>query len=179
MDFLQKSNSSYVIISSSKIDDIITILYSKEYQLVPIKGFYNGEYGDSVIAFGRVDNDTLRNDIIHLLNISSLDYAIVKYLGDTDVRKIFKDGSEKSMRVVMYNTDSENKSYLYNGLSFSFVENARYWKPSKKEDFRVGMIIEYFNKDKWCERLVEDPTQEYEKLYKLLIKYDKVRVQSR
>jgi hypothetical protein len=179
MDFLQKSNSSYVIISSDKIDDIITILYSKEYQVVPIKGFYKGEYGDSVIAFGRVDNNNLRNDIIHLLNLSNLDHAIVKYLGDTDVRKISKDGSEKNMGVIMYNTDSDNKSYLYNGLSFSFVEKARYWKPSKKEDFRIGMIVEYFDKDKWCERLVENPQDEYDKLYKLLIKYDKVRVASK
>jgi hypothetical protein len=79
----------------------------------------------------------------------------------------------------MYNTDAENISYLYNGVSFSFVEQVRYWKPTKKEDFRVGMLVEYFNKDKWYERLVEDPSQEYEKIYKLLIKYNKVRVASK
>jgi hypothetical protein len=69
-------------------------------------------------------------------------------------------------------------SYLHNGTSFSFVESKRYWKPTKKEDFRVGMLVEYFNKDKWYERKVENPNEEYEKLYKLLIKYDKVRVAS-
>jgi hypothetical protein len=41
------------------------------------------------------------------------------------------------------------------------------------------MLVEYFNKDKWYERLVEDPSQEYEKIYKLLIKYNKVRVASK
>ena len=176
---LQEQNMSYVILSSDKLDDMISILYAKEYQIIPIKGYYRGQYEDSVIAFGRVDNDNLRKDVLFLINHFHQECAIIKYLGETSVKKIFKDGSEKPLGIVMYNTDAENISYLYNGVSFSFVEQVRYWKPTKKEDFRVGMLVEYFNKDKWCERLVEDPSQEYEKLYKLLIKYDKVRVASK
>jgi len=176
---LQEQNMSYVILSSDKLDDMISILYSKEYQIIPIKGYYRGQYEDSVIAFGRVDNDNLRKDVLFLINHFHQECAIIKYLGETSVKKIFKDGSEKPLGIVMYNTDAENISYLYNGVSFSFVEQVRYWKPTKKEDFRVGMLVEYFNKDKWYERLVEDPSQEYEKIYKLLIKYDKVRVASK
>ena len=176
---LQEQNMSYVILSSDKLDDMISILYAKEYQIIPIKGYYRGQYEDSVIAFGRVDNDNLRKDVLFLINHFHQECAIIKYLGETSVKKIFKDGSEKPLGIVMYNTDAENISYLYNGVSFSFVEQVRYWKPTKKEDFRVGMLVEYFNKDKWYERLVEDPSQEYEKLYKLLIKYDKVRVASK
>ena len=176
---LQEKNMSYVILSSDKLDDMISILYAKEYQIIPIKGYYRGQYEDSVIAFGRVDNDNLRKDVLFLINHFHQECAIIKYLGETSVKKIFKDGSEKPLGIVMYNTDAENISYLYNGVSFSFVEQVRYWKPTKKEDFRVGMLVEYFNKDKWYERLVEDPSQEYEKLYKLLIKYDKVRVASK
>jgi hypothetical protein len=176
---LQEQNMSYVILSSDKLDDMISILYAKEYQIIPIKGYYRGQYEDSVIAFGRVDNDDLRKDVLFLLNHFHQECAIIKYLGETSVKKIFKDGSEKPLGIVMYNTDAENISYLYNGVSFSFVEQVRYWKPTKKEDFRVGMLVEYFNKDKWYERLVEDPSQEYEKLYKLLIKYNKVRVASK
>jgi len=176
---LQEQNMSYVILSSDKLDDMISILYSKEYQIIPIKGYYRGQYEDSVIAFGRVDNDNLRKDVLFLINHFHQECAIIKYLGETSVKKIFKDGSEKPLGIVMYNTDAENISYLYNGVSFSFVEQVRYWKPTKKEDFRVGMLVEYFNKDKWYERLVEDPSQEYEKIYKLLIKYNKVRVASK
>jgi hypothetical protein len=83
------------------------------------------------------------------------------------------------MGIVMYNTDADNMSYLNNGTSFSFVESKRYWKPTKKEDFRIGMLVEYLNNNKWCEKLVENPNDEYDKLYKLLIKYDKVRVASK
>ena len=176
---LQEQNMSYVILSSDKLDDMISILYAKEYQIIPIKGYYRGQYEDSVIAFGRVDNDNLRKDVLFLINHFHQECAIIMYLGETSVKKIFKDGSENPLGIVMYNTDAENISYLYNGVSFSFVEQVRYWKPTKKEDFRVGMLVEYFNKDKWYERLVEDPSQEYEKIYKLLIKYNKVRVASK
>ena len=41
------------------------------------------------------------------------------------------------------------------------------------------MIVEYFTNNKWYEKKVENPNSEYEDLYKLLIKYDKVRVASR
>jgi hypothetical protein len=75
----------------------------------------------------------------------------------------------------MYNTNNENKSYIFNGLSFSFTEVNRYWKPTKKEDFKVGMIVEYFNNNKWNEKTIVDINSEYDNFYKLLIKYDKVR----
>ena len=179
MTGLEQPNTSYIILSSNKLDDMISILYAKEYQIIPIKGYYKGQYEESVIAHGRVDNDTLRKDTIFLLSNFNEDCAIIKYSGESNAKKIFRDGSEIPMGVIMYNTDDDNMSYLHNGVSFSFVESKRYWKPTKKEDFRVGMLVEYFNNNKWCERLVENPSDEYEKLYKLLIKYDKVRVASR
>ena len=178
MTGLDQPNTSYIILSSDKLDDMVSILYAKEYQIIPIKGYYKGQYEESVIAYGRVDNDTLRNDVIFLLNHFHEDCAIIKYSGESTVKKIFRDGSERPMGIVMYNTDAENISYLHNGVSFSFVESKRYWKPSKKEDFRVGMLVEYFNNNKWYEKLVENPNDEFEKFYKLLIKYDKVRVAS-
>jgi hypothetical protein len=179
MTGLEHRDSSFILLSSPKLDDMISILYAKEYQVLPIKGYYHGQYENSVMAYGLVDNDTLRNDVLFLLNHFHEECAIIKYTGDTNAKKLFRDGSEKPLGIVMYNTDSDNMSYLHNGVSFSFVESKRYWKPTKKEDFRVGMLVEYFNNNKWYERLVENPNDEYERLYKLLIKYDKVRVASR
>jgi len=179
MNGLEHQNSTFILLSSNNLEDMISILYAKEYNVIPIKGYYRGQYEDSVMAYANVDNDTLRKDVIFLLNHFHEDCAIIKYQGESNAKKIFKDGSEIPLGIVMYNTDADNMSYLYNGTSFSFVESKRYWKPSKKEDFRVGMIVEYFNNNKWYEKLVENPTDEYEKLYKLLIKYDKVRVASR
>ncbi len=176
---LEQKNASYIILSSERLDDMVSILYAKEYQVIPIKGYYRGQYDESVIAFGRVDNDNLRKDVLFLLNQFHDDFAIVKYMDELGVKKVFSDGSEKPLSISMYNTDSENISYLYNGFSFSFVESVRYWKPRKKEDFKIGMLVEYFNNNKWFEKKVENPSDEYERLYRLLIKYDKVRVVSK
>jgi hypothetical protein len=168
---------SYIVVSSEKIDDIMSILYAKNYQIIPLKGYYQGQYEDSLIAFG-VDNDELRKDLIFLLNHFREDCGIVKYFGETGAKKVFKDGSEKPLGIVLYNTDSDNISYLYDGVSFSFVEQVRYWKPKNKEDFSVGMLVEYMNNNKWYTKEVVNVSEEYDKLYKLMIKYDKIRVAS-
>jgi hypothetical protein len=173
---LDDKRVSYILISSDKIDDISSVLWAKEYTLIPIKGFYKGQYEDSVLAYSNIDNDDLRKDTIFLLNHFQQECAIIKYLGESGAKKIFSDGSENPLGIIMYNTDAENKSYLYNGISFSFIEQARYWKPSKKEDFKIGMIVEFFNNNKWYQQEVKNPSEEFDGLYKLLIKYDKIRV---
>src|SRR5690349_6390522 len=132
---LDQANTSFILISSNRLNDIVSILYAKEYQVIPIKGYYRGQYEDSIIAFGNFDNDNLRKDAIFLLNQFHQDWAIIKYNGTKNSKTIFSDGSEKELGLVMYNTDSENISYLYNGFSFSFVEQIKYWKPTKREDF--------------------------------------------
>ena len=176
MTVLEQLNASYVILSSPKLDDMISILYAKDYQVIPIKSYYKENYENAAISFGRVDNNSLRNDVLLALNYSDENSAIIKYAGESQIKRIFKDGSENLMEVIMYNTDSNKISYIHNGISFSFTESVRYWKPKIKDDFKVGMMIEYFSNNSWCEKRVENPIDEYEKLYKLLIKYDKVRV---
>jgi hypothetical protein len=175
---LQNPKISFILLSSDKLDDMVSILYAKEYNIVPIKGFYKGQYENSVLAFSNHDNDELRKDLIFLLNHFHQECGIIKYTGETIAKKVFSDGSERPLGITLYNTDSENVSYIHNGLSFSFVEQVRYWKPTKMEDFKVGMLVEYLNNNKWYQQIVENPKTEYDSLYKLLIKYDKIRVAS-
>lgn len=177
IDFTNK-DIQYILLSSNKIDDMISILWAKEYEVLPIRGYYRGQFENSAIATSKISNDEMRKDLIFLLNHFGQDCGIIKYLGETGAKKVFSDGSEKPLGIVLYNTDSDNVSYLYNGLSFSFVESARYWKPSKLEDLKVGMVVEYLNKDKWYRKEVENPKKEWEDMYQLLSKYDKLRVQS-
>ena len=40
------------------------------------------------------------------------------------------------------------------------------------------MLVEYLNNNKWYQKTVEDPNSEWDDIWKLLIKYDKVRVAS-
>ena len=157
---------------------MLSILYAKNYQVLPIQGYYNDKFENSAMAFSTGDNDELRKDLIFLLNQFHQDCGIIKYFGETGAKKVFKDGSEKPLGIVLYNTDSDNISYLYNGLSFSFVEQTRYWKPTKKEDFKIGMIVEYLNNKNWIKKEVKNPDDEFKNLYQLMIKYDKIRVAS-
>ncbi len=175
---LSNPHLSFILLSSDNLDDMKSILWAKNYQIIPLQGYYQGNYEESAIAFSDIDNDELRKDLIFLLNHFRQNCGIIKYKGETGAKKIFNDGSERPLGIVLYNTDAENISYLYNGLSFSFVEQARYWKPTKKEDFKIGMIVEYLNNKNWIKREVKNLDDEYDNLYKLLIKYDKIRVQS-
>lgn len=173
---LNNPNLSFILLSSNKIDDLISVLYTRNFSVVPIKGYYKGNYEDSVIAYSDIDNNELRNHILILLNLFNQDCGFIKYLGHPEVTKIFKDGSERSMSVTLYNTDDENISYLLNGISFSFVEKVRYWKPTKLDDFKSGMIVEYFNGNRWSEKIVINPVQDWNDSLMLLCKYDKLRV---
>lgn len=175
MTGLESSQSSYIILSAGRINEMTTVLYSKEYQILPIQGYFNGVFEDSVIAYGQ-DNETLRRDVIFLLDHFQQESAIIKYQGETNTKTVFFDGSEYPMDLLMYNTDSTKKTYIHNGISFAFKEAKRYWIPKTMEDLKVGMIVEYMNNNKWYERKVQNPSEEWEKLYKLLIKYDKLRV---
>ena len=173
---LEQPNASYMLISSENIDQITSVLYAKNYQILTIKGYFEGVFEDSIMAFGRTDNEELRNDILFLLGHFNEKNAIVKYLGESDAKKVFFNGSEEPMEIVMFNTNESNKSYIHGGISFSFVEKTRYWKPRTQDDLKIGMVVEYQNNNKWYERIVRNPKEEWEKLYKLLTKYDKVRI---
>jgi hypothetical protein len=175
---LENINSSYLIISSDKIDDIISNLYTMDYSLVEMKS-YDGEYHDAIIAYNNgIDNDSLRESALTILDRLNQEFFIIKYKGEKSPKRLFKNGSERLLEVSMYNTD-DNLSYIYKGLSFSFLETKRYWIPKNKEDFRVGMVVEFLSNNKWTEKLVENPLEEWENVYKLMLKYNKIRVMSR
>ena len=174
---LENTEISYLLISSDKLDDIISVLYSRDYQMLEMKKYTDGVYNDSILAYGIIDNDTLRKDIILILDKFDVQSVIIKYKGDKKPRRLMNNGFEKPLSVTKYNEDC-NSSYIYKGMSFSFFEEKRYWIPKKKDDFRVGMIVEYFSNNTWNEKLVENPNDEWDRMYKLMLKYDKIRIQS-
>ena len=103
--------------------------------------------------------------------------GIIKYKNEKNATKVFRDGSEKPMSLIIYNSDLNNKTYLYNGISFSFLEEKRYYFPKERKELKNGMSLEYFNNNKWVQKEVIDINKEYDNLYKLLMKYEKVRIQ--
>jgi hypothetical protein len=176
MSGLEQANTSYVILSTDNLNSLSSVLYAKEYKLLPMQVYFQGKFEESVMVFKMTDNDDLRRDVVFLLDQFKLDSAIIKYFGETEPKKVFNNGSEHPLDVVMYNTNESNKSYIHNGISFSFVEKARYWKPKTMNDLKVGMIVEYLNNNKWCEKIIKNPEDEWNKMFALLTKYEKVRI---
>ena len=157
-------------------DKACNILYSKDYTIFPITEYQNGKYNKSLLAISNTNNDDLRRDSIHLIDEFQKESVIVKYKDEEDVKKILENGSEKILGISSYDGDSNTTAYLYNGSSFSLVEKKRYKTLISKEQLKRGMIIEFFNNDKWIEKKIDNVDVEYERLYKLLIKYQKLRV---
>lgn len=184
---LSDINISYLIISPEKeflssnenhinCERICSILYSKDYTIIPIKSYLEGRYDKSFIAINSDDNDTMRMDAIYLMDCFDEKFIIAKYEKESNPSKINRDGSEIPMIINIYDSNLENKTYVFNGISFSFSEQRRYFFPKKKEDMRTGMIVEYFNNNRWIAKKISNIDMEYDRMYKLLIKYEKVRV---
>ena len=181
-------NLSYIIISPEEpgalpsdnnhiCERLCSILYSKDYTVIPVKSYNEGMYDKSFIAITSADNDTLRFDAIWLMDKFYQPSVIAKYKGESNAVRIAYDGSEKPLGMNVYDSNLENKVYLYNGISFTFPELKRYYFPKRKEDLKSGMIVEYFNNNKWISKQVFSVDTEYEIMYKLLMKYEKVRVE--
>lgn len=173
---LDKPEVSYIIASSKNIEALKSYLYGKEYSMIEIKGYYNGEFEESVLAWSNIGNDELRRDSKNILQMFNQDSLILKLSGENFPRKLYKSGKERELGVIMYNTDSSNKSYLYNGVSFSFQEKKSYKFLREKSDFKSGMIIECESKGGWIQKEVRDPEIEFTNVYSILAKYNKVRV---
>lgn len=186
---LLDKNIAYLLISPEKTTNtqlenhvncerLCSILYSKGFTILPVQGYYNNRYEKSFLSFTDDDNDELRFESIYLMDMFEQDSIIVKYRGENFANKVLNDGSEKNLSLVVYDSEMKDRSYLYNGVSFTFTENKKYYFPKKKDDLKNGMIVEYFNNNKWNTKIINNLEFEYEKMFKLLIKYEKLRIET-
>jgi hypothetical protein len=175
---LENKNISFILISShNNLSGISSYLYSQGYTILPIKEYYRGTLNDSIIAYHqRPDNNVMRGDIIRIIDSFGGESIITKYFGEEEIKKVESTGNEIGMELLLYNTDSLKKSYIHNGISFSFQEKMTYKYPKSESDFKRGMIVEYLSGDEWKERVVSNPELEFKKMYSLLIKYNKIRI---
>ena len=185
---LLDENSSYIIINpftnyltqhENKIvlERICSVLYPKNYTIFPIYSFKNSIRENSILAMCPDDNNTLRKDSIFLMDKFGQDNIIVKYKNDIEYKLIENTGEEFLLNIKLYPELNENqKLYVFNSTSFSFEKKKRYFFPSKKEDIKKGMLVEYLNEDRWIPKTINNLDLEYEKMYRLLMKYQKMRV---
>ena len=174
---LKDPNISYIVLSG-EVTQASNYLYSRGYyRVIEMTSYFHETFEKSCFAVtNTIDNDTLRQDSIQIMHHFNEKDVIVKYTGENSPVKILEDGTEQPMGVIMYNTDSEKKSFIYEGVSFSFTEKQLYSFPKSKNDFKNGMIIECLNNNNWVEKRVFDVDKEYNNMYKLLMKYNKIRI---
>ena len=173
---LKDPNISYIVVSGD-VNACSNYLYSREtYQILEMSSYFQGEFDRSLFAFTNIDNTDIRRDAMSLMMHFNEDHIIVKYHGESAPTKITPDGKEHPMGVLVYNTDSEKKSYIFEGISFSFIEQQLYYFPKSKKDFKQGMVVECYSNNDWIEKRVFDVDTEYDNMYHLLIKYKKIRI---
>jgi hypothetical protein len=154
----------------------LNMLYSMNYSILPIYAYTTGIYEKNYLGVCSEDNAKLRQEAIFMMNQFGKNDIIVKYKGQNLLTKILKDGNEIPIEVNYYDNNEGRKTYIHEGISFTLNEKKRYFFPSKKEDLKSGMMIEYFNNNMWYQKKVDNLDTEYEKMYKLLMKYEKLRV---
>src|SRR5574343_947466 len=166
---ISASNDKFDPLTNNKLNENLTSnLYIKDYTVFNLATYKSGIYDRAYLAMTPGDNDELRFSVLNLLEKYEQEFAIIKYKDEVDPRKIFRNGSELPLNINIYDSNSENIHYIYNGVSFTFTEMKRYFHPKDKKDIKSGMIVEVFNNNKWSERKVINPETEWDNLYMLL-----------
>ncbi len=171
---LEGKEIGYIL--SPSANGISSYLYSRGYELLEIKEYYQGEFEDVIMAWTKNPQQEIKKESLEILKYFNNNSIILKEVGQSESKKIFKNGFERPLGIVMYNTDSQNRSYIYEGISFSFVERKIYKFPKNQEEFKNGMIVECYSNNGWIKKTISNIDTEYKNLYKTLSKYNKVRI---
>lgn len=172
---LNSPNISYLLITPLNLRDTYSYLSTKNYNISVLKEYKNTLH-DCIIASCSVDNNDLRKDALHLLNHFNEKELFIKYLDTDKIYLLDKNGSENPFTLTTdYNKCNENY-YIIDTNIFGLISEKRYFYPTKKEEFKNGLILEYFNNNVWNTKEVKNSDEEYDKMYKVLSKYKKVRI---
>ena len=165
-------STSYIILPSV----LDAHLYAKDYRLFPIDSLSNEKIEPNMIAITTtISNESIRQDCLNIIKTSNIDSLIVKYRGESVIKSIDKSGNETVLDMVE-NTDSQKVSYIVENVSYAFIPAKKYSYPGKKEDLKEGMLVEFMsNEGIWKEKKVENLDNSYDKMYRLLMKYKKLR----
>jgi hypothetical protein len=184
---LNDINLSYIIASPeieglSQTENIhrnntfINMLYSMNYSIIPIWGFQNAVYEKYYIAISSEDNDIFEKETRLIINQFCFNEIIVKFKGESLLTRILWNSEKFPIEVKYYDNSMDKKVFIHEGVTFTLNEQKRYYFPSKKEHLKEGMLIEYFNNNLWTQKKINNLDLEYEKMYKLLMKYEKIRI---
>lgn len=169
-------NDNYIIVPNNiHINEQINYLSVKDYNIIYIDERRGDMLYTSLFCVkNNITDDELKADAMFIINSMDADKLIIKYNNDKNANELVKNNEYPL--IILNNYDINAYNYIINGNYISFRRSKQYWIPEKKEDFTKGMILEYFNNNKWNIQKVNDPEKEYDDMYKLLLKYKKLRV---
>lgn len=172
LDF-ENSNASFLICPNFS-DDVMSYLYSKSYSIFPVQKIEGDKVTENYICINTSDNISLLSDSSKLINDLNVGSVIIKYFEDVNIYEVLRD--DKRLVEVKYYSEGNETKYLHDKYIFSFVNKKIYSFPKDISDFKEGMIVECLSNNNWIKRSVNNVSLEYDKIYKLLIKYNKVRI---
>ena len=94
---LRDKNLSYIIVSIDTnniqiYESISSVLYSKDYTIIPINSHLEGKTNLSYIGISICSDDEIRSDSIYIMDKFQIDSVIVKYNNQSEVVRIYNDG---------------------------------------------------------------------------------------
>lgn len=163
--------------NNNRNSTLVNLLYSLDYTLIPINSSYSNTVNRYYIGLTNVDNDKLREEAIFIMEQFYMNEIYIKYKNSDNITKINKNGEEFMNIINYYDNDYSKKIFMYEGISFTLNEQKRFAIPRSKSDLKNGMIVEYLNNDNiWKERIINDINSEYDRTYRLMMKYEKIRI---
>ncbi len=156
---------------------IYSVLSSKEFEIIPIKCYKDNSIYESFLCLSEIyDSNEFRKEILHILEFLDLDSSFVKYPSSDDFVLISRTGTEEKHVLKMYEESKNDLKFIYESIFFSFEKKQSYFYPKKSNHLKNGLIVEYFNNEKWNSKEIKNVDEEFDKMYKLLMKYDKLRI---
>jgi len=184
---LTEKSASYLIVSPARDlrDQSVaaleasraqSMLYGRNYTLISLTGYSGGVYDRSFLAYGQQDNDSLRSDALAYMRESAQGDVVVKYSGSSELTLLSRDGSEHPLSVHPYDGSEGVRAFIHGSDCFTLRRERRYRMVESRAEIKRGMVLEYLNNGRWNEVRVADPDTEYDRMFRLLIKYGKLRV---
>lgn len=181
MNLFNEKQNSFLVYSIKPKIDVLSYLYAKGYSVDQLSVYVApNELYDAYICTSECldsDDDYVRKSALEFIEDEIITECIIHYK-NYGVIRLRTDGYEEPTLCSVYNLTTTYPIYIKDSISYSFPKSDRYINITDRSQLRVGMLVELFNNGEWVEKFVSNIDEEYEKIYKLFIKYNKIRTRA-
>lgn len=176
-----KEGINSLLVYSSELDiDVLSYLYGKGYSVDEIVVYVapNTLFKAFICTSEYInDDDEVRRSAIELQNDNIISECLINY-NNYGVVRLRKDGYEEQTICKVYETDTTYPIYIKDNISYSYPTSDRYIPITNKDQLRIGMLVELYSNGEWLEKFVDNLTVDYDNIYSLFIKHNKIRTKA-